>query len=467
MLHSRSALGLRISLLDSLQYGPVRTAFPLRNRLDQRVVRVVVEQTGVGAEETRVVADQLGNELLRLRTERSRQIEHRVKKIAVTVDMAVEIGVIPVQAFAANHSLQFRPGENPQSHRHRDALGIDALDEVDGLPHRLLGFPGGAEEQLDDVLEAMALYCIDGALDVHGLERTPQYFQHLFAGAVDTEVHADTTACFHGRRQFIRKRLRHAVGVPLDLIGELAPDDGLAERNGMRDAQIEFRVVNVKNVDPALHQRLHFIDDVLGIAQAHRPAFDEWLDTVDATAVAAALGLDADLPALGEVVLVVDELALVWTELAQRSASVRGQRRGVDSIGIPVDQAGNVGKGSSLFQASQQLGEAEFAFAHDAKIGAQVLQQFFGHDREAGTADHDGYRSRASKRRHDVANLVQEAVATGKVNVIGVSERHAPVVRRLLASVRVDRGIAVLGETEVEQRELETRPLHGSRQVIE
>ena len=95
----------------------------------------------------------------------------------------------------------------------------------------------------------------------------------------------------------------------------------------MRDAQIEFRVVDVKNVDAPLHQRFHLIDDVLGIAQAHRPAFDQGLDAVDARTVAAALGLDADLPAFGEVMFVVDQLPLVWTEQAQRSATVRGQGR--------------------------------------------------------------------------------------------------------------------------------------------
>src|ERR1700674_261770 len=88
----------------------------------------------------------------------------------------------------------------------------------------------------------------------------------------------------------------------------------------MRDAQIEFRVIDVKNVNPLLHQRLHFIDHGLGIAQAHRPTFDERLDTVDASAVAAALGLDADLPALREIALVVDQFALVRTEPVERSA---------------------------------------------------------------------------------------------------------------------------------------------------
>jgi len=122
---------------------------------------------------------------------------------------------------------------------------------------------------------------------------------------------------------------------------------------------------------------------------------------------------------------------------------------------------------SALRQAGEQLGEAELAFAHDAEIGAQVREQFLGHDREAGAAHHDRYGPRASKRPHDVPNPGEKAVATGKIHVVGISERHAPVVRCVRATVRGDCRIAVVGETEVEQGELETRSFHRSRQVVE
>ena len=270
-------------------------------------------------------------------------------------------------------------------------------------------------------------------------------------------------ACAMPPRQIGVKGHDGKVGVP-PAAGAQAPADQLvADASGVVRRQIELGVAEMENVDALAEQRFHLLGHLGSRPRPNRRTLGQRIDAIAALAVAAALGLDADLPSETKIRGVVHD----FTSRRDRQPVRPGRGVGPDGPALchsnPLTRSHRRDPRSSVTSSTMASSPSprmpKSAPEHGSTSGARI--EYPTPPITMGTSD--SLTQEADQRvqfRHERGPARPETI-------VDVAKRDADQVGLTCGEVAADRVLGIFRQAQVEQIDLDARSAQGPAEVIQ
>ena len=185
---------------------------------------------------------------------------------------------------------------------------------------------------------------------------------------------------------------------------------------------IEGRIGDEQVSGPGLLEFNSRPGDLFGRRTPQGPALDVRIAAIDASKVAAALGLQIEHAAVAQIKV---EMGALGIKTAHDGLGPRfriGDRR------LAHDHPRHAGRIFSLFQGLQQHGQA-FAFSDNAVVGLEKLHDFMGKEGEPAAAQDDGGGAAAPHGLRQLPVVRHESLGMQRIGVVDVAQGDGDNVR--------------------------------------